>query len=96
LDVRIQAIPFLLELRSVLDWVCTKTTLTLNHWLKMEDIYANIFIMKCWRDSEKVRNFLLNLISSVFIFLEMLIQTNSQESNSCRKRVFIVVIKYIW
>ena len=50
----IQAIPFLLELRSVLDWVCTKTTLTLNHWLKMEDIYANIFIMKCWRDSEKV------------------------------------------
>lgn len=51
---RIQAIPFLLELRSVLDWVCTQTTLTLNHWLKMEDIYANIFIMKCWRDSEKV------------------------------------------
>jgi len=49
----IQAIPFLLELRSVLDWVCTQTTLTLNHWLKMEDIYANIFIMKCWRDSEK-------------------------------------------
>lgn len=49
----IQAIPFLLELRSVLDWVCTKTTLTLSHWLKMEDIYANVFILKCWRDSEK-------------------------------------------
>ncbi|XP_065675959.1 piezo-type mechanosensitive ion channel component 2-like [Hydra vulgaris] len=49
----IQAIPFLLELRSVLDWVCTKTTLNLNHWLKMEDIYANTFILKCWRNSEK-------------------------------------------
>jgi len=49
----IQSIPFLLELRSVLDWVCTDTTLTLSHWLKMEDIYANIYILKCWRDSEK-------------------------------------------
>ena len=50
-----QAIPFLLELRSVLDWVCTDTTLTLYHWLKMEDIYANIYVLKCYRESEKVR-----------------------------------------
>ena len=49
-----QAIPFLLELRSVLDWVCTDTTLTLYHWLKMEDIYANIYVLKCYRESEKV------------------------------------------
>ena len=49
-----QAIPFLLELRSVLDWVCTDTTLTLFHWLKMEDIYANIYVLKCYRESEKV------------------------------------------
>lgn len=48
-----QAIPFLLELRSVLDWVCTDTTLTLYHWLKMEDIYANIYVLKCYRESEK-------------------------------------------
>lgn len=51
-----QAIPFLLELRSVLDWVCTDTTLTLYHWLKMEDIYANIYVLKCYRESEKVSN----------------------------------------
>lgn len=48
-----QAIPFLLELRSVLDWVCTDTTLTLYHWLKMEDIYANIYVLKVYRESEK-------------------------------------------
>jgi len=41
-------------LRSVLDWVCTDTTLTLYHWLKMEDIYANIYVLKCYRESEKV------------------------------------------
>ena len=51
---RFQAIPFLLELRSILDWVCTDTTLTLYHWLKMEDIYANIYVLKCYRESEKV------------------------------------------
>ncbi|XP_031574449.1 piezo-type mechanosensitive ion channel component 2-like [Actinia tenebrosa] len=48
-----QAIPFLLELRSVLDWACTDTTLSLYHWLKMEDIYANIYVLKCYRESEK-------------------------------------------
>lgn len=52
--ISFQAIPFLLELRSVLDWVCTDTTLTLYHWLKMEDIYANIYVLKCYRESEKV------------------------------------------
>ena len=39
----------------MLDWVCTDTTLTLYHWLKMEDIYANIYVLKCYRESEKVR-----------------------------------------
>ena len=49
-----QAIPFLLELRSVLDWVCTDTTLTLFHWLKMEDIYANIYVLKCYRNRKRL------------------------------------------
>lgn len=57
-----QAIPFLLELRSVLDWVCTDTTLTLYHWLKMEDIYANIYVLKCYRESEKVRTVLPTVV----------------------------------
>ena len=51
---RIQTIPFVLELRSLLDWVCTDSTLSLFHWLKMEDIYANIYILKCYRTAEKV------------------------------------------
>lgn len=51
---RIQTIPFVLELRGLLDWVCTDSTLSLFHWLKMEDIYANIYILKCYRTAEKV------------------------------------------
>ncbi|KAL3321099.1 Piezo-type mechanosensitive ion channel component [Cichlidogyrus casuarinus] len=45
-------LPFLYELRSVMDWMWTKSTLSLYHWMEMEDIYAKLFIMKCWRRSE--------------------------------------------
>uniref|UniRef100_H3AU40 Uncharacterized protein n=1 Tax=Latimeria chalumnae TaxID=7897 RepID=H3AU40_LATCH len=51
-------IPFLTELRAVMDWVWTDTTLSLSSWICVEDIYADIFIMKCWRESEK-RDFML-------------------------------------
>lgn len=37
-----------------MDWVWTDTTLSLSSWICVEDIYANIFILKCWRESEKV------------------------------------------
>lgn len=47
-------VPFLTELRAVMDWVWTDTTLSLSSWICVEDIYANIFILKCWREAEKV------------------------------------------
>ncbi|XP_053099358.1 piezo-type mechanosensitive ion channel component 2-like [Hemicordylus capensis] len=46
-------VPFLTELRAAMDWVWTDTTLSLSSWICVEDIYANIFIMKCWRESDK-------------------------------------------
>ena len=47
-------VPFLVELRAVMDWVWTDTTLSLSNWMCVEDIYANIFIIKCSRETEKV------------------------------------------
>lgn len=47
-------VPFLVELRAVMDWVWTDTTLSLSSWMCVEDIYANIFIIKCSRETEKV------------------------------------------
>ncbi|XP_037357549.2 piezo-type mechanosensitive ion channel component 2-like [Talpa occidentalis] len=46
-------IPFLLELRAVIGWVWTDTALSLSNWICLEDIYANVFIMKCWQESAK-------------------------------------------
>uniref|UniRef100_A0A2R9AZF7 Piezo type mechanosensitive ion channel component 1 (Er blood group) n=1 Tax=Pan paniscus TaxID=9597 RepID=A0A2R9AZF7_PANPA len=46
-------VPFLVELRAVMDWVWTDTTLSLSSWMCVEDIYANIFIIKCSRETEK-------------------------------------------
>lgn len=53
---RFRLVPFLTELRAVMDWVWTDTTLSLSSWICVEDIYAHIFVLKCWRESEKVRN----------------------------------------
>ncbi|GLD73093.1 piezo-type mechanosensitive ion channel component 1-like protein [Lates japonicus] len=47
-------VPLLVELRAVMDWVWTDTTLSLSNWMCVEDIYANIFIIKCCRETEKV------------------------------------------
>lgn len=37
------AIPFLYEIRQILDWSCTATTLTLYDWLKLEDINNSLY-----------------------------------------------------
>ncbi|XP_069744148.1 piezo-type mechanosensitive ion channel component 2-like [Narcine bancroftii] len=46
-------VPFLMELRAVMDWMWTDTTLSISSWICVEDIYANTFILKCWNESEK-------------------------------------------
>jgi hypothetical protein len=55
-------VPFLLELRSLMDWIWTDSTLSITSWLQMEDIYANIFMQKCFRTLDCV-----SLFSDFFI-----------------------------
>uniref|UniRef100_A0A1B0DRJ2 Uncharacterized protein n=1 Tax=Phlebotomus papatasi TaxID=29031 RepID=A0A1B0DRJ2_PHLPP len=45
-------IPFLFELRTLMDWIWTDTSMTLFDWLKMEDIFANMYQLKCSRKME--------------------------------------------
>lgn len=39
-----RVIPFLHELRMLLDWSCTATTLKLNDWYRVEDINGQLFV----------------------------------------------------
>ncbi|XP_038211570.1 piezo-type mechanosensitive ion channel component-like [Zerene cesonia] len=43
------AVPFLFELRTLMDWIWTDTSMTLMDWLKMEDIFASVFLLKVYR-----------------------------------------------
>lgn len=45
-------VPFLFELRAVMDWIWTDTSMTLMDWFKMEDIFASIYQIKCMRGME--------------------------------------------
>eukprot|EP00002_Diphylleia_rotans_P027716 TRINITY_DN5567_c0_g1_i2.p1 TRINITY_DN5567_c0_g1~~TRINITY_DN5567_c0_g1_i2.p1 ORF type:complete len:2292 (-),score=444.02 TRINITY_DN5567_c0_g1_i2:1261-8136(-) len=42
-----RAIPFVYELRALLDWICTDTPLPFYDWLKLEDIYCGLYLVKC-------------------------------------------------
>ncbi|XP_075212450.1 piezo type mechanosensitive ion channel component isoform X3 [Lycorma delicatula] len=46
-------VPFVFELRALMDWIWTDTSMTLSDWLKMEDIFAHIFQLKCQRRAEE-------------------------------------------
>lgn len=50
---RYRLIPLLYELRSLMDWIWTDTSMNLSDWFKMEDIFANIFMRKCERRDEE-------------------------------------------
>lgn len=41
------AVPFLLELRALLDWTCSPTTLTWYNWLKLEDVRSSLYVQQC-------------------------------------------------
>ena len=51
-----RSLPFLYELRMLLDWTCTPTTLYLGEWIKLEDIYAGIFVIECNLDFMRLEN----------------------------------------
>ncbi|XP_025986648.2 piezo-type mechanosensitive ion channel component isoform X3 [Solenopsis invicta] len=45
-------VPFLFELRAVMDWIWTDTSMTIMDWFKMEDIFVSIYQIKCMRGVE--------------------------------------------
>lgn len=42
-------IPFLFELRTLIDWTFTPTSLSFSEWMRVETIYFQVFQIKCMR-----------------------------------------------
>lgn len=40
-------VPFLYDLRLYMDWIWTDTSLVLDEWSLMEDIFVNLYQRKC-------------------------------------------------
>ena len=59
-NFRFMVVPFLFELRAVMDWIWTDTSMTVMDWFKMEDIFANIYQIKV---SISFNHFWINIIN---------------------------------
>ena len=47
-------IPILPDLKEIMDWMFTDTSLKLFHWLKVQEIWAQLYLIKNLRKREKV------------------------------------------
>ena len=52
-------VPFLFELRVLLDWLCVPTSLEWFQWLQIEDVTGALFRRKCLLASDEVCNLCL-------------------------------------
>lgn len=50
-----RSVPFFFELRTLIDWVTTNTSLTIFQWFKFEDINSQLFINKCTQRSLEMK-----------------------------------------
>lgn len=58
--------PFLFELRALMDWMWTDSSMPLFEWLKMEDIFAKIFELKVGNSVFGYPKNSINFVFSVF------------------------------
>lgn len=49
-----RAIPFVFELKTLLDWTFINTTLNFFEWMKMEDVYSELYSRKCDLEYRKI------------------------------------------
>jgi len=66
-----------------MDWMFTDTALGLSNWLQVEDIYSNVYLLKCASWAEKVNKYKKKkkIISSLFLEISNRTWRTSTESN---------------
>ena len=85
-----QLMPFLLEIRYLMDWMWTDTALGLYSWVQMEDIYQNIFICACFLAGEDVGHivtllYMLGALQRNFFYKKSEITMEVSRSHSGKK-----------
>jgi len=50
-----RAIPFLYEITSIMDWTASKSALDLGQWMRVEDAYSNLYLVKHSMEGKKNR-----------------------------------------
>lgn len=68
-NFRYMLTPFLFELRALMDWIWTDSSMPLFEWLKMEDIFANIYELKVSFEHLKFEQFLQLILITFTFFL---------------------------
>lgn len=89
------AIPFVYELRTLMDWIWTETSMTVFDWIKMEDIFSQIFQLKVYlahnfavsKDKNPAANEIF--VFSVLPTSRMQVSTSKQSKNSCQNEIFM-------
>ncbi|CAG9311917.1 PIEZO2_2 [Blepharisma stoltei] len=64
-----RGLPFVFELRTVIDWSLTKTSLVFFDWLRFEDINAQLYQNQCDAESNKshIKGQTIGIFSKIFI-----------------------------
>jgi len=62
-----RAIPFVFELKTLLDFIVSDTTLVFPEFLKLEDLYAELFLVKC--------SILTNCLENNYLWCHLVLET---------------------
>jgi len=74
-----RALPFVFELRTMLDWICSVTSLDLWDSLKLAEIHGSLYVTQCdilyrrWYERGSVRELLEKLYIGVALFVLLLL-----------------------
>ncbi|KAL9644447.1 hypothetical protein ABK040_016574 [Willaertia magna] len=106
-----RAIPFVFELKTLLDWSFIKSTLTFYEYLKMEDIYSSLYKRKCeleykiyygrkygesvFKTTKLLSGLLLFVIFSMIIFFPLLFYSTANPALTYNKVNTVQVKLYI-
>jgi hypothetical protein len=76
-DTIFRALPFVFELKAILDFIVNETTLSLKEFLLLEDLHAELFLVHC---SILLISFFFFLVLRCFVFVDFLFSLTEEKT----------------